>query len=383
VTVTSLPAAPVLSARKRVLRPATAVVWIISLSAFLLVAQHVINSGFIRRDIEALQAGEAWRTGGWLSQLVLSLVALVPDLSWQQSLLSLTAAVIAGLAFGILYDRFRLNGWTIVGAALLLVAFASHAQVIYAITAASRGLPLYFAFAALIPAIRQMENVGDVQSTISLGLLMPLVLLAGPLTTPLILPLALGAALADPDGRKDARAFVAMLLVALIPTLIVAIGVVGFVAQSGIGIENVILPYFAAYGSLKLGNVAESLGVLFTFAPVAVVPLLYCVWPNLPEKRHVWSALAIVAMPVYLAVARVTFNSSMQAFVPAVALLAAYMSWLCVVRLPFLLRAVALVMLAVALFASWQATSLWTDAAWREALLGPVLSSSLDLRPGI
>ena len=34
-----------------------------------------------------------------------------------------------------------------------------------------------------------MEDVGDVQATIGLGLLMPLLLLAGPLTTPLILPL--------------------------------------------------------------------------------------------------------------------------------------------------------------------------------------------------
>jgi hypothetical protein len=260
--------------RKRVFRPATAIIWILSLAAFLIVAQHVINSGFIRRDIEALQAGEAWRTGGWLSQLVLSIVGLLPDLTWQQTALSLTAAVIVGLAFGILYDRMRANGWHIVGAVLVLAILASHSQVLYIITAASRGLPLFLAFAVLIPAIRQMESVGDVQSTISLGLLMPLVLLAGPLTTPLILPLALGAALADPDGRRDPRAFVAMLLVALLPTIIVAIGVVGFVAQSGMGVENVVLPYIATYGVLQNGNWQASLGTLFTFAPVAVVPLL-------------------------------------------------------------------------------------------------------------
>lgn len=369
--------------RKPFMRTATAIVWCVSLALLLLLASHVINSGFVRRDIEALQAGEAWRTGGWLSQLVLALVGLIPNLDWQQQVLSLTAAVVAGLAFGLLYDRMRANVWTIVGSALILLLLASHANVLYAITAASRGLPLYFAFAAIIPAIRQMERVGDVQSTIGLGLLMPLVLLAGPLTTPLIIPLALGAALADPDGRRDPRAFVAMLLVAVIPASIVAIGVVGFVAQSGVGIENVILPYLATYGSLKLGNVVESLATLFTYAPVAIVPLLYCVWPNLPEKRHVWSALAVVAMPTYLAVARMVFNSSMQSFVPAVALLAAYISWLCVVRLPLLLRIIAAVALAIAVLASWTQTGFWDDPAWKDALFSGLDFGNPELRPSV
>lgn len=376
LVATSVPATPV---RKPFMRIATAIVWIVSLTALLLVAWHVMDAGFVRRDIEALREGEAWRTGGWLSQLVLSLVGLIPNLDWQQSVLSLTAAVFAGLAFGVLYDRMRANGWTIVGSVAMLLLFASHANVLYAITASSRGLPLYFAFAVIIPAIRQMEEVGDVQSTIGLGLLMPLVLLAGPLTTPLIIPLALGAALADPDGRRDPRAFVAMLLVAIIPALIVAIGVVGFVAQSGIGVVNVILPYYSTYGALRMGDVAQSLGILFTFAPVAVVPLLYCIWPNLPEKRHVWSAVAVVAMPVWLAVGRMVFSSTMQPFVPAVALLAAYISWLCVVRLPLLLRALAMAALAVAVLASWTQTGFWDDPLWRTALF----SGNLMLRPGV
>ena len=369
--------------RKPFMRIATAIVWAVSLAAFLLIAWHVINAGFVRRDIEALQAGEAWRTGGWLSQLVLSLVGLVPNLDWQQSVLSLAAAVVAGLAFGLLYDRLRASGWTIVGSVLMLLLLASHANILYVITAASRGLPLYLAFAAIIPAIRKMEEVGDVQSTIGLGLLMPLVLLAGPLTTPLIIPLALGAALADPDGRRDPRAFVAMLLVAVIPALIVVIGVVGFVAQSGIGIENIIVPYLATYGSLKMGDAIGSLAALYTLAPVAAVPLLYCVWPNLPDKRHVWSSVAVIALPTYLAIARTVFNSSMQSFVPAVALLAAYMSWLCVVRLPLLLRMIAVAALTLAVVASWTQTGFWDDAAWKAALFSGLDFGNLELRPGV
>ena len=77
------------------------------------------------------------------------------------------------------------------------------------------------------------------------------------------------------------------------------------------------------------------------------------------------------------------FSSSMQVFVPAVAMLAAYMSWLCVVRLPFVLRVIALLMLVVAAVASWQMTDLWTDIAWHDALLGGTFLSNLSLRPGV
>jgi hypothetical protein len=374
---------PPVSMRKPFMRPATALVWAVSLAGLLLIATHVVDAGFVRRDIEDLRAGEAWQTGGWLSQLVLSLVGLIPNIDWQQTVLSLAAAVLAGLGFGVLYDRLRANGWTIVGSVVMLLLLATHANALYAITAASRGLPLYFAIATLIPAIRKMEDVGDVQSTISLGLLMPLVLLAGPVSTALILPLAVGAALADPDGRRDPRAFVAMLLVAVIPSLIVAIGVVGFAAQSGLGLESVVLPYLVTYGGFQQGDVAFSLGVLFTFAPVAVVPLLYCIWPKLPEKRHVWSALAVVAMPVWLATARVTFNSPMQPFVPAVALLGGYISWLCVARLPVFLRALAMIALGVAVIASWTQTSFWDDPAWKSALFTSVDFGNLNPLPGV
>ncbi len=377
---------PIESARRKpMLREATALVWMAALAGFLLVSQQVIDAGYLRGDVATLLGGEPWRNGGWLSQLMLSLVGLIPRLDWQQTMLSLTAAVVAGLSFGLLYDRLRINGWTILGCLVLLVALGSHAGVLYAISAASAGLPLYFAFAVLIPAIRQMEEVGDVQSSIGLGLLMPLLLLAGPLTTPLILPLALGAALADPDGRRDPRAFVAMLLVAVLPAIIVAIGVLGFAAQAGIGVETVLVPYIATYGQIGLGDIAGSLTVLATLAPVLVVPLAYCLWPNLPEKRHSWSALAVVALPVYLAIARVGLNGPMQSFVPAVALLAAYASWLSVVRLPPMLRFVALLMLVVSVVLSWTQTGIWDDPAWKQALFGflPDDIAHFGLRPGM
>lgn len=358
-------------------RASTVTITVVALSCFLLLAQFVIDAGFTRVDVAALQAGEAWRSGGWLSQLVLRMVALIPDVGLQQSALSLLAAVTAGLLFGMLYHRMRAVGWFWIGAMLTLVALATHAEVLYSITAASRGLPLYIAFAALIPAIRSMEDVGDVQATIGLGLLMPLLLLASPIATALVLPLAIGAALSDPDGRRDPRAFVAMLLVALLPTLIVAIGILGFLAQAGLDVADALLPYVATYGNLHIGDIAGSVSALVVFAPVLLVPILYCIWPNV-ERRHVVSALAVVALPLYLAVAREVFTTQMQAFVPSVALLASFASWLALVRLPFTLRVFALVMLAVSVVLSWMQVGYWNDPAWKAALFS--LFDSTNLR---
>lgn len=362
--------------RRPLWRPATVTIAVIALSVFLLLAQMVIDAGFVRRDIEALQAGEAWKTGGWLSQVVLRLIGLIPDAELQQSVLSLLAALTVGLLFGALYHRMRANGWFWFGSMVALLALAGHAQVLYAITAASRDLPLFIAFAALIPGIRAMEDVGDVQAAIGLGLLLPLLLLASPVASLLILPVGIGAALSDPDGRRDPRAFIAMLLVALLPTVIIAVGILGFLVQARMDLAEALLPYIVTYGALNVGDVAGSLSTLVVFAPVLLVPLLYCIWPGLPERRHVSSALAVIVLPLCLAVARAVLNTEMEVFVPVVALLVAFSSWLAVVRLPFTLRLFALAMLALSAVLSWLLVAYWDDPAWKAALFVPFGTTS-------
>lgn len=370
--------------QKRFWRPATVLAALVSMAIFMLVARHIVDAGYIRRDIAALQAGDAWKTGGWLSQVVLRVVALIPETQLQQTVLSLTAAVASGLALGVLYDRLRANGWVAAGAALVLLAVGLHAGGLYTLTASSRAIPLYLAFAVLIPAIRSMEDVGDVQSAMGLGLLMPLLLLASPITTPLILPFAIGAALADRDGRRDPRAFVAMLLVALLPTLIVAIGIVGFLAQSGFDLALALLPYVRAFSPLKWGDFWGSLAALGVFAPVLAVPVAYVFWPNLPERRHVFSALAILVLPLYLVLARTVLNTTMAAIVPPMALIACFVSWLAVVRLPRALRIMALVLLALSAALSWTQTSSWDDPEWKAALFNtPPALGNFALRPGV
>lgn len=380
--------APVKAQQRRPFwRPAT-ILWSLGAVLILLVlALHVIDGGYVRRDIEQLQAGEAWRTGGWLSQVVLRVVSLLPGTQLQQWALSLTAVVVSGFAFGALYDRLRANGWFRIGAFIALVALMLHAGGLYTVTASSRAIPLYIAFAALIPAIRSLEDVGDVQSAIGLGLLLPLLLLASPIAALLVVPFAVATALADRDARTDPRAFVAMLLVAILPTLIVAIGIIGFIMQAGMDVAAALLPYLSTYADLHFDVtvLATGLEALAVFSPVLLVPLLYCFWPDLPERRHVFSALAVVILPLYLVLARSILTTTMTAIVPPIALVVAFLSWLAVVRLPFQLRLLSLLLLLLAAAASWTYTGLWDDVAWKAALFNAVPPGigNLTLRPGV
>jgi len=370
---------------KPLLRPSTIMVGLVAMVAFSFIAQHVLEAGYLRKDIEALQQGEAWRTGGWLTQVVLRIIGLLPDTGWQQLTLSFIAALAGGALLGVLYDRLRANGWFAIGAVALVVAVACHVGTLYTVTASSRAIPLLIAIGAMNPAIRMLEDVGDVQSAIALSLLLPLLLLASPLTSVLIVPIAIAAALLEPDGRRDPRAFVAMLLVAILPTVIVAFGIVVFIVQAKLDLADALLPYVNVYASLHAGNVVDSLAALFAYAPAMAVPLVYCVWPDLAERRHVLSALAVVALPLYLAVARVLVDTTMTPLTPAVAFLVAILTWLSVVRLPFLLRLVALVFVVLGTALSWQPLGFWDDLAWREALFSPAPTgiAALELRPGL
>jgi hypothetical protein len=380
------PAVVIPATRPRpLLRPSTLITALVATVALIWLAQHVVDAGYLRKDIEALQQGDAWRTGGWLTQVVLRFVGLLPDTGWQQVTLSLVAAIVAGLMYGVLYDRLRASGWFAVGAIAAVGAVALHTGALYTVTASSRAIPLLIAVGALIPAIRKLEDVGDVQAAIGLSLLLPLLLLASPLTTLLILPIAIGAALSDPDGRRDPRAFVAMLLVAILPTVIVAIGIVGFIAQARLEVADALLPYVNTFANLQFGDIWGSLGALAACAPAMAIPIAYCLWPGLPERRHVLSALAVVALPVYLATARVIVNTTMTPLTPSVAFLAAFVSWLAVVRLPFALRLLALVLLVVGTLLSWLPLGFWDDPAWKAALFNPVPAGigPLALRPGL
>ena len=356
----SVPTAASRPRTERSVRPATLIIGAIAVTGMTLVALHVINQGYVRVDVEQLRNGEAWRSGGWLSQIVLRFVSRINDGQLQQLVLSLVAAAASGVLLAALYHRLRANGWIMLGALVVLCALALHAGGLYVLTANSRAIPLLLAVAVLIPAIRAIEETGDVQAAISMGLLLPLLLLASPLTTPLVLPFAIGATLADRDARRDPRAFIAVLLVTILPTVIVAVGIVGFVAQARLDVAEALLPYIRAFSDMHLGDPTDSLLGLVVYAPVMLVPVLYC---------HVVSALAIVVLPLYLVMARETLTNTMSAIIPPLVATVAFASWLAVVRLPRELRLISLAMLVLSAVATWTLPGVWGDPEWRAALL--------------
>ena len=68
-----------------------------------------------------------------------------------------------GLVFGVLYHNVRDSDWRAGAATLLLALLGGHALVLFAITSVGLTLPIFIAAAALIPAIRRLESVGDVR----------------------------------------------------------------------------------------------------------------------------------------------------------------------------------------------------------------------------
>jgi len=132
-------------ARKALVRPATLIVTIGAFIIFTLLAKHTIDGGYLRRDIQQLEQGEAWRTGGWLSQIVLRFVGLLPGREVQQPALAVFTAVVVSVLFGAIYDRLRRNGWFIVGALAVLLAVGMHAGTLYALSG-SLEVPITYFF---------------------------------------------------------------------------------------------------------------------------------------------------------------------------------------------------------------------------------------------
>jgi hypothetical protein len=173
-------------------------------------------------------------------------------------------------------------------------------------------------------------------------------------------------ALADPDARRDIRAFFAMLLVALIPTVIVAAGVIGFGVQAGLEVGHIVAPYVTAYLPEPTESLGDSLKTFVLLAPAALVPIAYCLTPG-PDKK-IWSALAVVALPLYMAIGKAFFAFTFPVWLPAEVLLAALASWLAVVRLSFPMRLTALALLFVSAITSWTIDPHFGEAEWLAAL---------------
>jgi hypothetical protein len=331
---------------------------------------RLVVGGYANSEIYSLGANSApWRDGDWLSQLLLFFVRFLPGEPTQQLVLSFLAAILTGGLLGLQYQAMRSNRWAVIGAAIAVLILAVHPLVLYAVTAATLPIPIYVAFALLIPAIRRVAAVGDVQSEVTLGLTLPLLLLAGPETTPLIVPLTVLCAASNRDARQDIRAFLAMFIVAVVPSLVIVIGIVGFSLRAGYDLGAVLAPYAGLFAGARPGRWAAGLLPLALASPMALVPLVHCFIPD--RRREIWSALAVVGFPVYLAVGQAVFAWHLPYWTPATALLFCFASWLTVTRLHWMMRLVGVLLMVPSVWLGFRYGGIIDDPAWLDRVLGP------------
>jgi hypothetical protein len=304
------------------------------------------SAGTFGQQTEALH-------GEWLSYLVVQAIGALP-FDWPLSTaLAVVTAGVLGFLIGWLYQRLIYNNWTHVEALLLVALLGANAVVIGMVMGDHRPIATMIACIVVIPGIRRIESVGDVQANMSFGLVLPLLFLAGPATVPLIVPLCLFGALADPEGRRDLRVFIAMFLVAIMPTLLVLTGMLGmFGGPEFVRIVQGI--YVPAYAPDQL-NAASTLALLtvatYTILPFVIVTIAYVLVRD--RRWQPVSALSVVVLPLYLVAGAIVFSWPISPALPTAAFLGAFTSWLSVARLSAVFRRVSIALMLLTAALSW------------------------------
>jgi hypothetical protein len=304
--------------------------------------------------IPAAPTASAGLTGGaWLTDLVARPITALPWPWPIETVLAVVAACALGLLIAWLYERLVYNDWTRIEALFFVVFLTGSAAIIASVTGDHRAIATMVACIAVVPGIRRIESVGDVQANMSFGLVLPLLFLAGPPLAPLILPLALFGALADPVARHDWRAFVAMFLVAIMPTLLVFTGMIGLFGISEV-MHLVTDVYVPAYSFARLDHAATQALLtqfVYTVLPFATVTVAYIFMRD--RRWQPVSAIAVMVLPLYLVGGAIVFSWPMSPSLPTVAFLGAYASWLSVARLRPVSRWVSIALMLLTAALSW------------------------------
>jgi len=317
-----------------------------ALFVFLLAAG--IRTGLGTPSVSWAEASE----GALLAHAIVRIVGLVP---WPWGV-NLVSAVVAALGMGMLlawlFERLIYNNWSPQMALLFAFLLATNPMVIQTAVFDHRSLSTMLACALIVLGVRRIESVGDVQANLSLGLALPLLLLDGPPLALLIVPLALFGVFADSAARKDVRAFAAMLLAAIMPTLLVLTGLLGALGVTGF--LDLARHYVGSYVFRPLDPVASGQlvnVVLWTVLPFGIVTFFY-----LFVRDRRWqpvSALVALALPFYLMAGELAFSWNIAPTLPSVAFLAAFAAWLSVARLRPTFRLASVALLGLSSVAGW------------------------------
>lgn len=313
--------------------------------------------------------------GAWLSQIVVWIVTHLPVPLPSATLLSLFSALALGALLAWLYQRLVFNDWPVVEALVFVMALGANSIVVGTITVDHTAIPVMLACAAIVPGIRRLESVGDVQAEMSFGLVLAFLLLAGPAPALLIPVLALFGTLSDRTARSDPRAFLAMFLVAIMPTLLVLAGLFGL-----LGVDRAVPLFKAIYIDPFQPDLlyVEGMRAFLRVFAATVLPaglLIAAYWLQLDRRRQPWSALAVLVLPVYVIAGAYLFSWPVAETVPTAVFLGAFAAWLSVARLTPVFRRAAMALILLGAVVSWTAPGLAPPIPWERLaahMHGPV-----------
>jgi hypothetical protein len=316
----------------------------------------------------ATSSEAALHNGEWLTALVVWLLAGI-HLPWPPPVvLAVSSAGVVGALLAWLYHRLIYNEWTPPEAIAFIACLASNAVLVGAVMGDHSAIPLMLACAAVVPGIRRLESVGDAQAEMSFGLVLPFLFLAGPATAVLIPALAVFGAESDPLARRDARAFVAMFLVAIMPTLLVMAGMFAMLgAANAVHLfEEIYVRAFRPH-LLAFDDVRLVLGLCgLTVLPAALVILAYCLIKD--RRRQPWSAVAVLVLPLYLVAGTILFSWPIAFWAPTAVFLGTFAAWLSVARISPTFRWASVALMFLQTVISWSTPVLTAGALLRSTL---------------
>ena len=333
----------------------------------LLIGGNLAGNG----ALGGFEPGDAGMLAGWEHGSLLRVVA-VWIASWfgfpvgADTGLVLLYVMLAGVGSAIAYRALRVSDWPAAQALLAVALFAANGLLVYSVTTASHEFLLLLVLAALIPARRLLEAVGDVQSIINYGLTLTLLLMAGPPLAMLIPVLVLAVPLRDAEARQKPQVFGAMLLVAVVPTLIIMAGVWALAARAGLPLDVMIEP-FTQTVSLSPQPIVASLLLLAATAPVGIGMFIHLLVAD--RRRKILTSILALLLPAYLLVGNSQLDWEFAVWLPAAAMMATTMGWLGATRVRPWMRLLTLGLLAAGTMASWLLAPTWADAAWLDGLL--------------
>lgn len=359
---------------------------------FGIVADTSIENGFTTRLLAKLwdapifaiaQAG-----GQWLVVLLVLLLRQIPGLG-PEALAGVTVLTGALLVGGLTRVLLR-RGWRPIGVGLFVIALVLNPLVLMAATMGQAPLLTAGVFAAVVLCARRLEEIGDVQAQMSMGLILALFAVTDQNAVYFIAAVLLWLPVIYRDIVDFRSAVAAYLLVALPPVIMLA--TVFYTQQvltdeplgrllsiwstplHGASAEAVFYEWPTRFGGRFLAALIAIAVAALVMCPMVLAPLLRLPFSR-AERRAPGTALIALVVPLIAGGTATFFWHTTGALTFLLCLLTGVAVWMATVRVPRGFRALVVLAMLLALPVAWLMPTPWIEVerrAWRASLTGPV-----------